>query len=174
VIRSAGGNGAFHEESQLALVRAAGCRRQNHDLELGIAVGQYIAVHVHGPDRRVLDHLPPGVHGDPSGLTGADALGVFDVNPFGVIRTTTAFLPPLRRSSDPVVINVSSGMGFLASSEETCLRVAAGRSVQQAVVVAVAQPAVEEGGEAGTFGGDRVLRHDGADVLDDGPPGKAE
>jgi NAD(P)-dependent dehydrogenase (short-subunit alcohol dehydrogenase family) len=34
-----------------------------------------------------------GPHGDPSALTGADALGVFDVNLAGVVRTTTAFVP---------------------------------------------------------------------------------
>ncbi|MER5434466.1 SDR family NAD(P)-dependent oxidoreductase [Streptomyces sp. NPDC002588] len=59
-----------------------------------------------------------GPHGDPGGLTGADALGVFDVNVFGVVRTTTAFLPLLRRSPDPVVINVSSGMGSLAITHD--------------------------------------------------------
>lgn len=59
-----------------------------------------------------------GPHGDPGELTGADALGVFDVNVFGVVRTTTAFLPLLRRSSDPVVINVSSGMGSLALTHD--------------------------------------------------------
>ncbi|MFF7476013.1 SDR family NAD(P)-dependent oxidoreductase [Streptomyces sp. NPDC008092] len=52
-----------------------------------------------------------GPHGDPGELTAADALAVFDVNLFGVIRTTTAFLPLLRRSADPVVVNVSSGLG---------------------------------------------------------------
>ncbi|MEU9268863.1 SDR family NAD(P)-dependent oxidoreductase [Streptomyces sp. NPDC048251] len=59
-----------------------------------------------------------GPHGDPGELTGADALGVFDVNVFGVVRTTTAFLPLLRRSPDPVVINVSSGMGSLALTHD--------------------------------------------------------
>ncbi|MEU1199627.1 SDR family NAD(P)-dependent oxidoreductase [Streptomyces sp. NPDC005813] len=59
-----------------------------------------------------------GPHGDPGDLTGADALGVFDVNVFGVIRTTTAFLPLLRRSADPVVVNVSSGMGSLALTHD--------------------------------------------------------
>ncbi|MER5512419.1 SDR family NAD(P)-dependent oxidoreductase [Streptomyces sp. NPDC002766] len=59
-----------------------------------------------------------GPHGDPGELTGADALSVFDVNVFGVIRTTTAFLPLLRRSSDPVVVNVSSGMGSLALTHD--------------------------------------------------------
>ncbi|GAA4633893.1 SDR family NAD(P)-dependent oxidoreductase [Actinoallomurus vinaceus] len=62
-----------------------------------------------------------GVHGpfgDPSTLTGDDALGVLDVNVAGVVRTTTAFLPLLRRSSDPVIINVSSGMGSLAHTHD--------------------------------------------------------
>ncbi|MFJ4809460.1 SDR family NAD(P)-dependent oxidoreductase [Streptomyces longwoodensis] len=62
-----------------------------------------------------------GVHGplgDPSGLTAADALAVLDVNLIGVIRTTTAFLPLLRRSDDPVIINVSSGMGSLALTHD--------------------------------------------------------
>ena len=57
-------------------------------------------------------------HKDPASLTGADALGVFDVNLAGVVRTTTAFLPLLRRSSDPVIVNVSSGMGSLAYTHD--------------------------------------------------------
>ncbi|MFL6078020.1 MAG: SDR family NAD(P)-dependent oxidoreductase [Mycobacteriales bacterium] len=60
----------------------------------------------------------PGPVGYPSTLTGADALGVFDVNVAGVVRTTTAFLPLLRRSPDPVIINVSSGMGSLAYTHD--------------------------------------------------------
>ncbi|WP_371673660.1 SDR family NAD(P)-dependent oxidoreductase [Streptomyces sp. NBC_00289] len=59
-----------------------------------------------------------GPHGDPSDLTGADALSVFDVNLFGVVRTTTAFLPLLRRSPDPVIVNVSSGTGSLAFTHD--------------------------------------------------------
>ncbi|XUL85750.1 SDR family NAD(P)-dependent oxidoreductase [Streptomyces galilaeus] len=60
-------------------------------------------------------HGPPG---DPAELTGADAFAVFDVNVFGAVRTTAAFLPLLRRSADPVVINVSSGMGSLAITHD--------------------------------------------------------
>jgi NAD(P)-dependent dehydrogenase (short-subunit alcohol dehydrogenase family) len=62
-----------------------------------------------------------GVHGpagDPSELTGADVLSVFDVNVAGVVRATTAFLPLLRRSADPVIINVSSAMGSLAATHD--------------------------------------------------------
>jgi NAD(P)-dependent dehydrogenase (short-subunit alcohol dehydrogenase family) len=62
-----------------------------------------------------------GIHGpagDPSELTGHDVLSVFDVNLAGVVRTTTAFLPLLRRSPDPVIINVSSAMGSLAATHD--------------------------------------------------------
>ncbi|MFI5936615.1 SDR family NAD(P)-dependent oxidoreductase [Actinoplanes sp. NPDC051494] len=62
-----------------------------------------------------------GVHGpagDPSALTGADVLGVLDVNVAGVVRTTTAFLPLLRRSADPVIVNVSSAMGSLEATHD--------------------------------------------------------
>jgi NAD(P)-dependent dehydrogenase (short-subunit alcohol dehydrogenase family) len=62
-----------------------------------------------------------GVHGpagDPGTLSGPDAHGVFDVNVAGVVRTTTAFLPLLRRSTDPVIVNVSSGMGSLAHTHD--------------------------------------------------------
>lgn len=57
-----------------------------------------------------------GVHGPfgaPATLTGDDTLAVFDVNVAGVVRTTTAFLPLLNLSSDPAIVNVSSGMGSL-------------------------------------------------------------
>ena len=59
-----------------------------------------------------------GPAGDPSHLTGADVLAVLDVNVAGVVRTTTAFLPLLRRSADPVIINVSSAMGSLAATHD--------------------------------------------------------
>jgi NAD(P)-dependent dehydrogenase (short-subunit alcohol dehydrogenase family) len=62
-----------------------------------------------------------GIHGpagDPAGLTGADVLSVLDVNLAGVVRVTTAFQPLLRRSADPVIINVSSAMGSLAATHD--------------------------------------------------------
>ncbi|MET8364874.1 SDR family NAD(P)-dependent oxidoreductase [Micromonospora sp. NPDC005252] len=62
-----------------------------------------------------------GVHGpfgDPSELTGDEMLDVLNVNLVGVVRTTTAFLPLLRRSPDPVIINVSSAMGSLSATHD--------------------------------------------------------
>jgi NAD(P)-dependent dehydrogenase (short-subunit alcohol dehydrogenase family) len=40
-------------------------------------------------------------------------LRVFDTNVFGIVRVTNGFLPLLERSSHPVIVNVSSGMGSL-------------------------------------------------------------
>lgn len=36
---------------------------------------------------------------------------VYDTNVFGIVRVTHAFLPLLRKSSEPVVVNVTSGLG---------------------------------------------------------------
>jgi NAD(P)-dependent dehydrogenase (short-subunit alcohol dehydrogenase family) len=51
-------------------------------------------------------------------LTGDDALLVFQTNVIGVVRVTHAFLPLLRRSAAPAVINVSSGMGSFALTRD--------------------------------------------------------
>jgi len=42
---------------------------------------------------------------------GPDALRVFDTNAVGVIRVTQAALPLLRKSGNPVVVNLSSALG---------------------------------------------------------------
>jgi NAD(P)-dependent dehydrogenase (short-subunit alcohol dehydrogenase family) len=61
-----------------------------------------------------------GTHADPADLTGADALEVLDTNVAGVVRTTTAFLPLLRRSAASAIVNVTSGLGsFHAVHDES-------------------------------------------------------
>ena len=44
-------------------------------------------------------------------LNGPEALQVFDTNAVGIIRVTQAALPLLRKSQNPVVVNVSSALG---------------------------------------------------------------
>jgi NAD(P)-dependent dehydrogenase (short-subunit alcohol dehydrogenase family) len=51
-------------------------------------------------------------------LTAGDAELVFQTNVFSIVRVTGAFLPLLRRSSAPAVINVSSGMGSFAATHD--------------------------------------------------------
>jgi NAD(P)-dependent dehydrogenase (short-subunit alcohol dehydrogenase family) len=43
---------------------------------------------------------------------------VYETNVFGVVRVLGAFAPLLARSSNPVVVNVSSGMGSLAVTSD--------------------------------------------------------
>jgi NAD(P)-dependent dehydrogenase (short-subunit alcohol dehydrogenase family) len=44
-------------------------------------------------------------------LTAGDAIEVYQTNVVSIVRVTHAFVPLLRRSASPSIINVSSGMG---------------------------------------------------------------
>jgi NAD(P)-dependent dehydrogenase (short-subunit alcohol dehydrogenase family) len=50
--------------------------------------------------------------------TAADMGAVLDVNVVGIVRVTHAFLPLLRKSSNPVIVNVSSGMGSFGMTQD--------------------------------------------------------
>ncbi|GHD52645.1 hypothetical protein GCM10010335_65310 [Streptomyces galbus] len=43
---------------------------------------------------------------------------MLDVNVVGIVRVTRAFLPLLRRSPHPVIVNVSSGMGSFGMTHD--------------------------------------------------------
>ena len=51
-------------------------------------------------------------------LDGPSVLEVFDTNAVGVVRVTEAALPLLRRSANPVVVNVSSALGSFWATHE--------------------------------------------------------
>ncbi|MBM7089622.1 SDR family NAD(P)-dependent oxidoreductase [Streptomyces sp. NPDC012461] len=51
-------------------------------------------------------------------LTGAEAARVLDTNVAGVVRVTAAFLPLLRASDAPAVVNVTSGLGSVALTHD--------------------------------------------------------
>jgi NAD(P)-dependent dehydrogenase (short-subunit alcohol dehydrogenase family) len=72
-----------------------------------------------GSDPGHLDALVnnAGVYGDPIGVLDYDldrAHEVLEVNTFGPWRLCQAFVPLLRRSSQPRIVNVSSGAGQLS------------------------------------------------------------
>ncbi|MFD8717590.1 SDR family NAD(P)-dependent oxidoreductase [Streptomyces sp. NPDC059629] len=50
--------------------------------------------------------------------TAADMSAVLDVNVVGIVCVTHAFLPLLRKSSNPVIVNVSSGMGSFGMTQD--------------------------------------------------------
>lgn len=51
-------------------------------------------------------------------LDGPSALEVLDTNAVGIIRVTEAALPLLRKSANPVVVNVSSALGSFWATHE--------------------------------------------------------
>ena len=53
-----------------------------------------------------------------SELTADDVRQVFETNVFGIVRVTRAFLPLLERSANPVIVNISSGMGSLTVTSD--------------------------------------------------------
>jgi len=57
-----------------------------------------------------------GSRSDVADLTGDDALEVYNTNVVSVVRTTNAFLPVLRQSSAPTIVNVTSGLGSFAAA----------------------------------------------------------
>jgi NAD(P)-dependent dehydrogenase (short-subunit alcohol dehydrogenase family) len=63
------------------------------------------------------------------GATGPEARlddfrRTYETNVFGVVAVTNAFLPALRRSSAPRIVNVSSGTASLGASTDEALRAA--------------------------------------------------
>jgi NAD(P)-dependent dehydrogenase (short-subunit alcohol dehydrogenase family) len=55
-----------------------------------------------------------GPHSQAAELTAEDALAVYGTNVVSIVRMTSAFVPILRASSAPVIVNVTSGLGSFA------------------------------------------------------------
>ena len=72
--------------------------------------GLDVLVNNAGVEERTADNGVPGA-GDE---TGRSMKRIFETNVFGVVRMLHSFLPILDHSSEPVVVNVSSGLGSLS------------------------------------------------------------
>ncbi|MFE1769306.1 SDR family NAD(P)-dependent oxidoreductase [Streptomyces angustmyceticus] len=77
---------------------------------LAAAGGLDVLVNNAGIERRT----PDGAVIDAARLTADETRLLFETNVFGVVRVLHAFLPLLRRSAAPVVVNVSSGLASLS------------------------------------------------------------
>ena len=53
----------------------------------------------------------PGGHVAPQDITADMMYQVYNINVFGIVRVTHDFLPLLQKSDNPVIVNVSSGLG---------------------------------------------------------------
>ena len=58
----------------------------------------------------------PGPFTPPAENTVDDYEAVYEVNVFGAVRVLLAFIPLLKASEHPVVVNVSSGLGSIATA----------------------------------------------------------
>lgn len=72
--------------------------------------GLDVLVNNAGIEQRGENNTVPGA----AELTADILRTVFETNVFGIVRVTHAFLPLLRRSAAPVVVNVSSGLASLS------------------------------------------------------------
>lgn len=61
----------------------------------------------------------PGAFKDPTDMAMADVHAVYEVNVFGAVRVLEAFIPLLQASDNPVVVNVSSGLGSVGGAAAT-------------------------------------------------------
>ncbi|CAA9555073.1 MAG: Short-chain dehydrogenase/reductase SDR [uncultured Truepera sp.] len=60
----------------------------------------------------------PGPHRNAEDLTADDTTEVFDTNVVSAVRVTHAFLPLLERSDSPAIVNVTSGLGSFAVTQD--------------------------------------------------------
>jgi NAD(P)-dependent dehydrogenase (short-subunit alcohol dehydrogenase family) len=113
--------GARDPERGRAAADALGARFVQIDVTDDASVAAAAAdveAHEGGIDVLINNAGVPGPHTPADELTAADATAVFDVNVVGIVRVTHAFLPLLRRTANPVIVNVSSGMGSFAATHD--------------------------------------------------------
>jgi len=113
--------GARDESRGRAAAEALGARFVQIDVTDDASVAAAaadVAAHEGTVDVLVNNAGVVGTHAAAADITAADALEVFDVNVFGIIRVTHAFLPLMKTSANPVVVNVTSGLGSFEATHD--------------------------------------------------------
>jgi NAD(P)-dependent dehydrogenase (short-subunit alcohol dehydrogenase family) len=82
------------------------------------AAAQTIRDRVTGLDVLINNAAIAGAIKDVAETTADDLLDVFATNVLGIVRVTHAFLPLLEESKNPVIVNVSSGMGSMTRTND--------------------------------------------------------
>ncbi|MEW1960243.1 SDR family NAD(P)-dependent oxidoreductase [Kineococcus sp. NPDC059986] len=113
--------GARDPERGRAAAEALGARfvqiDVTDDASVAAAVAD-VAAHEGTVDVLVNNAGISGPHTPAQDLTADDARAVYETNVFGPLRVTNAFLPLLRTSANPVVVNVTSGLGSFAATHD--------------------------------------------------------
>lgn len=128
-----------------------------------------------------------GIGDDPRPAPDADVDGfrrIYETNVFGVVAVTNAFLPALRRSPHPRIVNVSSGTGSFARSTSPGQRFAfatggaaayrSSKTALNALTVLYAQALVGEGVKVNALApGLRATDLNAVAAASDGDPAEA-
>ncbi|MFI0730360.1 SDR family NAD(P)-dependent oxidoreductase [Streptomyces sp. NPDC021225] len=112
--------GARHRERGRAAAESLGARFVQIDVTDDASVqaaAADVAAHEGTIDALVNSAGVLGKVGPVEEYTAADVSAVLDVNVVGIVRVTHAFLPLLRKSPNPVIVNVSSGMGSFSMTQ---------------------------------------------------------
>ncbi|SDM69724.1 short chain dehydrogenase [Actinacidiphila guanduensis] len=113
--------GARHRERGRAAAESLGARFVQIDVTDDASVraaAADVAAHEGTIDVLVNNAGVLGKVGPVEEYTAADMSAVLDVNVVGIVRVTHAFLPLLRKSPNPVIVNVSSGMGSFGMTQD--------------------------------------------------------
>ena len=109
-------------EETAKLVRQNGLRVSQHHVDVAdrIAVAEFPAVvAANHPDVDLLiNNAGVALGGTFDQVSAADFEWLFEINFWGVVRMTRAFLPLLRASDDARVVNISSVYGLVAPPEQ--------------------------------------------------------
>ncbi|MEU7428074.1 SDR family NAD(P)-dependent oxidoreductase [Streptomyces sp. NPDC040750] len=113
--------GARHRERGWAAAESLGARFVEIDVTDDASVqaaAADVAAHEGTIDVLVNNAGVLGKVGPVEEYTAAEMSAVLDVNVVGIVRVTHAFLPLLRKSPNPVIVNVSSGMGSFSMTQD--------------------------------------------------------
>ncbi len=113
--------GARDPERGRAAAEALGARFVQIDVTDDVSVAAAVAdvaAHEGTVDVLVNNAGISGPQTPADGLTADDARAIYETNVFGPLRVTNAFLPLLRTSENPVVVNVTSGLGSFAATHD--------------------------------------------------------
>lgn len=106
--------GARDPERGRAAAEALGARfvqiDVTEDASVAAAVAD-VAAHEGHLDVLINNAGIPGTRAPAAEITAEDATAVYATNVIGIVRVTHAFLPLLKNSTAPVIVNVSSGLG---------------------------------------------------------------
>ena len=106
----------------LSLVEASGVRASQHRVDVADRdavkeLPNHVAT-VHGGVDVLVNNAGVAVGGTFDRVSEEDFEWLFEINFWGVVRMTRAFLPLLKRSDDARVVNISSAYGLIAPPEQ--------------------------------------------------------